>query len=94
MEGIANRSSTLPNFPLKRQLLGYLNSSPVCHRRNELQPAFLNSEDEIATNNDSDSMEDADEMGNDIETKRHSMLEAIGTTAAFHPQGKVQQNVY
>ena len=62
MEGIANRSSTLPNF-LKRQLLGYLNSSPVCHRRNELQPAFLNSEDEIATNNDSDSMEDADEMG-------------------------------
>ena len=89
MEGIAGRSSTPPNFPLKKILLEYLNKSPVCNRSNELQPGFLNSEDEIGTNDDSDSMEDADEVGNGMETRRNLMLKTVDTTAAFPPRRKV-----
>ena len=70
-------------FPLKKHILRYLNSAPVCKLSDKLQSAFPNSEDEGGTNDDSDSMEDEDEL-----------VAPEDTAEAFPPQSKVEQNVY
>ena len=69
-------------FPLKKHILRYLNSAPVCELSDKLQSAFPNSGDEVATNDDSDSMEDEDEV-----------VAPEDIAEAFPPQ-RVEQNVY